>query len=114
MHRAGQLIRAWREAHSPPLSAEEFGALHGQPQAWPSRTVYGWEIHGKVPRAPVQRHLAQIGICQPADWLDAPLPTSDNTTMTTPDSHPFHALHSHGFVRVAHKQRALAAATPGH
>ena len=47
MHRAGEKIRAWREAQQPPLSAAEFGALHG----WPSRTVYGWETKGKIPRA---------------------------------------------------------------
>ena len=113
MHRAGQLIRAWREAQVPPLSAEEFGIVHGHPQAWPSRTVYGWEIRGKIPRAPVQRHLALLGICQPADWLDPPLSTLDDTAMTTADCHPFHALHSHGFVRVATSTPAVRTADIG-
>ena len=47
MHLAGHKIRLWREAHDPPLSAEEFGARYGDTQPWPSRTVYGWEAKGK-------------------------------------------------------------------
>ena len=39
MHLAGKKIRQWRDAHDPPLSAEEFGARYGEPDAWPSRTV---------------------------------------------------------------------------
>ena len=54
MHRAGQKIRAWREAHNPPLSAGEFGERYGAPKPWPSRTVYGWEAKGKIPRAAAQ------------------------------------------------------------
>ena len=69
MHRAGQKIRAWREAHTPPLSAGEFGDRYGSPGPWPSRTVYGWEAKGKIPRAAAQRRLAELGICQPEDWL---------------------------------------------
>jgi len=68
MHLAGYKIRRWRDAHSPPLSAEEFGAQYGDP--WPSRTIYGWESKGKIARAPVQRKLAGLGICAPEDWLE--------------------------------------------
>ena len=31
MHLAGHKIRFWREAHDPPLSAEEFGLLYANP-----------------------------------------------------------------------------------
>lgn len=101
MHKAGQKIRTWREAHVPPLSASEFGERYGAPGPWPSRTIYGWEAKGKVPRAAAQRRLAELGICQPEDWL---LPASDEDTATSPRGdrgHPFYAMHSHGFVRAA-------------
>ncbi|MBT2133389.1 NAD(+) synthase [Croceibacterium sp. LX-88] len=101
MHKAGQKIRAWREAHVPPLSAGEFGERYGAPGPWPSRTVYGWEAKGKIPRAAAQRRLAELGICRPEDWL---LPASDSepATGTRGDrGHPFYAMHSHGFVRAA-------------
>ena len=65
MHKAGRKIREWREAHVPPLSAGEFGTRYGAPQKWPSRTVYGWETKGKIPRPAVQKRLAELGICQP-------------------------------------------------
>ena len=73
MHLAGHKIRLWREAHDPPLSAEEFGARYGDTQPWPSRTVYGWEAKGKVARPKVQKRLSQLGICEPADWLEPAL-----------------------------------------
>ncbi len=100
MHKAGEKIRAWREAHDPPLSAGEFGERYGAPRPWPSRTVYGWEAKGKIPRAAAQRRLAELGVCQPEDWL---LPAKDTGG---PDSsaergHPFFALHTHGMVRAA-------------
>src|SRR6186997_2182065 len=101
MHKAGQKIRAWREAQSPPLSAGEFGQRYGAPEPWPSRTVYGWEAKGKIPRAAAQRRLAELGVCRPEDWL---LPAE--APATGPDArgeraHPFFDLHTHGFVRVA-------------
>ena len=99
MHKAGQKIRAWREAQSPPLSAGEFGQRYGAPEPWPSRTVYGWEARGKIPRAAAQRRLAELGVCRPEDWL---LPAEG--IATEPDAergHPFYAMHGHGFVRVA-------------
>jgi NAD+ synthase (glutamine-hydrolysing) len=96
MHRAGEKIRAWRENHSPPLSAAEFGEKLGKPSAWPSRTVYGWEKHGKIPRAGIQKRLAELGICDPADWLE---PASE--AQAKPRGHPFFDMHNHGFVRVA-------------
>ncbi len=110
MHRAGQLIREWREARPAPLSAAEFGMQYGEPDAWPSRTVYGWEVKGKIPRAPIQRRLAQLGICLPADWLEPPLPPTEIRAMTISDSQPFHALHSHGFVRIATSTPAVRTA----
>ena len=68
MHRAGQKIRLWREQQSPPLSAEEFGLRYGEPEPWPSRTVYGWESRGKIARAGVQKRLAALGVCEPGDF----------------------------------------------
>ncbi len=101
MHKAGQKIRAWREAHDPPLSAGEFGERYGVPRPWPSRTVYGWEAKGKIPRAAAQRRLAELGICRPEDWLlpaDAPVA---GPNARGERAHPFFDLHTHGFVRVA-------------
>ena len=72
MHLAGYKLRQWRETHQPPLSAEQFGARYGQPKPWPSRTVYGWEAKGKIARASVQKRLADLGVCEPADWLPLP------------------------------------------
>ncbi len=105
MHKAGARIRAWREAHDPPLSAEEFGARYGEPEPWPSRTVYGWEAKGRIARSAVQKRLANLGICEPADWHEpAPPEPSDRkgpSSMAASDTHPFFDLHTHGFVRVA-------------
>ena len=104
MHLAGSKIRQWREAHHPPLSADEFGMRYGQPAPWPSRTVYGWEAKGKIARASVQKRLAELGICKPADWLE---PASDNpdekgpASMSGTETPPFFDLHTHGFVRIA-------------
>lgn len=104
MHEAGRKIRAWRECHDPPLTAEEFGRIYGDPQPWPSRTVYGWETKGKIPRAAVQRKLAELGIANPADWLEPfqhPAHSPENTPDMTDQTHPFFALHTHGLVRIA-------------
>ena len=65
MHRAGEKIRAWRESQRPPLTAAEFGRKFGDPEPWPSRTVYGWETRGKIPRPGIQKRLADLGICDP-------------------------------------------------
>src|SRR5690606_40495234 len=99
MHLAGEKIRAWREGREPPLSAGEFGAHYGVPEPWPSRTVYGWEAQGKIPRAAAQRRLAELGICQPEDWL-RPAAHRGEQPMTGRD-HPFYCMHGHGFVRAA-------------
>src|SRR3546814_18164562 len=109
MHRAGFLIRQWREAHAPPLSAEEFGARYGDP--WPSRTVYGWESKGKIARARVQMRLAQLGICSPQDWLEAvnapPAQSLPRASMRkkapakNSAAHPFSALRTHGLYPAA-------------
>ena len=104
MHKAGRKIREWRDAHDPPLNAEQFGALYGEPHAWPSRTVYGWESKGKIARSAVQKRLAELDICDPADWHEPALPgmetlAKDTTRMS--DTHPFYDLHTHGLVRVA-------------
>ncbi len=99
MHKAGEKIRAWRESRRPPLTAAEFGQKFGEPEPWPSRTVYGWETRGKIPRPGIQKRLAELGICQPDDWLepaeDAPDPQAGERI------HPFYDMHRHGFVRVA-------------
>ena len=102
MHRAGQKIRLWRERQSPPLTAEQFGLRYGEPEPWPSRTVYGWEAKGKIARAGVQKRLAALGICEPGDWLEpvAGQPhTEEDRRMGA--THPFHDIHTHGMVRVA-------------
>ncbi len=104
MHRAGARIRAWREAHDPPLSAAQFGSRYGTPEPWPSRTVYGWEAKGRIARASVQKHLAQLGICQPADWLEPvpdPVREKGPASMSGTDVHRFFDFHTHGFVRLA-------------
>lgn len=100
MHKAGQKIRAWREAHIPPLSAEEFGERYGAPERWASRTVYGWEAKGKVARPPVQKRLAELGICEPADWVE-PVRDTGDTRLAASGGHGFYDMHRHGFVRVA-------------
>ncbi len=105
MHKAGKLIREWRQAHDPPLSAEEFGARYGAPKPWRGQTVYNWEARGKIARPAVQKRLAELGICRPSDWLEAadgqrsagygPETSQDGAT------HPFYSLHRQGLVRVA-------------
>jgi len=107
MHLAGFKIRQWREAHDPPLSAEEFGERYGDP--WPSRTVYGWEAKGKIARAPVQKKLAELGVCEPSDWLEpaksapagARSVAARQASADSSSQHPFYQLRTHGFVRVA-------------
>ena len=107
MHLAGQKIRQWREAHDPPLSAEEFGERYGDP--WPSRTVYGWEAKGKIARAPVQKKLAELGVCEPSDWLepvsgvasDVAKAAKGRARSKSSEQHPFYDMRRHGFVRVA-------------
>ncbi len=101
MHLAGRKIRAWREAHDPPLSAAEFGAQYGAPEAWPSRTVYGWEAKGKVPRQPTQKRLAALGICEPADFLEPADEQNESEPAMSESSFDFFDMHSHGFVRIA-------------
>ena len=101
MHKAGQKIRAWREAHVPPLSAGEFGERYGAPEPWPSRTVYGWEAKGKIPRAAAQRRLAELGICRPEDWLLPAEGPAEGPDTRGERAHPFFDMHTHGFVRVA-------------
>ena len=101
MHLAGQKIRNWREAHKPPLSAEEFGAQYGSPKPWPSRTVYGWEAKGKVPRKATQLRLAELGICEPADFLEPANNGTENPQAMSDTPFDFFDMHAHGFVRVA-------------
>lgn len=104
MHEAGRKLRAWRESRDPPLTAEEFGRAYGNPDPWPSRTVYGWETKGKIPRAAAQRRLAELGIADAADWLQPamqPATPQETTPPMTDPTHPFFALHTHGLVRIA-------------
>ncbi|WP_095011696.1 NAD(+) synthase [Tsuneonella mangrovi] len=104
MHEAGRKLREWRENRDPPLTAGEFGRLFGLPKPWPSRTVYGWETKGKIPRAAIQRRLAELGIADPADWL---VPARNQRSIhkggpaTKGEAHPFYSIHAHGLVRVA-------------
>jgi NAD+ synthase (glutamine-hydrolysing) len=116
MHKAGEKIRAWREAHDPPLSAGEFGQRYGEPAPWPSRTVYGWETKGKIARPAVQRRLAQLGICEPEDWLDSTTPSPDakETAGMSEREHPFYDMHAHGFVRVATSTPSVRTADVAH
>lgn len=103
MHAAGAKIRKWREAHDPPLTAEEFGVRYGFPEPWPSRTVYGWEAKGRIARPGVQKRLDELDICSPADWLESAQTPSEqeHTIMAESDTHPFYDMHTHGFVRIA-------------
>ncbi|MEO1968283.1 MAG: NAD(+) synthase [Sphingomonadaceae bacterium] len=97
MHRAGNLLKAWRAKQSPPLSVEQFAALYG----FKTQTVFGWESKGRIARPQAQRKLAELGICEAADWIthvDSRL-TADDTIAG--DSNRFYDLHTHGFVRVA-------------
>ncbi len=99
MHKAGEKIRAWRERQRPPLTAAEFGQKYGEPEPWPSRTVYGWETRGKIPRPNIQKRLTELGICDPGDWLEPPSDTASRPA--DPKAHTFYDMHRHGFVRVA-------------
>lgn len=107
MHKAGELIREWRLAHDPPLSAEEFGARYGEPASWRGQTVYNWEARGKIARPAAQRRLAELGICTPSDWLEPVAVEVDETRVAEAPlaserrDHPFYSLHRQGFVRVA-------------
>ena len=98
MHRAGQKLKAWRLAQKPPLSAEEFASRHG----FKTQTVFGWESKGRIARAQAQRTLSELGICEPADWIEpAENQQKETRPMASGDTHPFFDLHTHGFVRVA-------------
>jgi len=107
MHKAGRLIREWRLAHDPPLSAEEFGERYGRPGPWRGQTVYNWEARGKIARPAAQRRLAELGICRPSDWLepaDAGLGgrrQAEALPASGTGDHPFYSLHRQGLVRVA-------------
>src|SRR6476660_6298368 len=96
MHRAGQLLKAWRLRHDPPLSVEQFAERFG----FKTQTVFGWESKGRIPRADAQRRLAEIGIAQPADWIAAASPEAAAKPADAA-AHPFYDMHGHGFVRVA-------------
>lgn len=96
MHKAGQLLRAWRQRQTPPISVEQFAERHGfKPQ-----TVFGWESKGRIARADAQRRLAELGIAQPADWISPAVPEA-GATPANAAAHRFYDMHSHGFVRVA-------------
>jgi NAD+ synthase (glutamine-hydrolysing) len=107
MHKAGKLIREWRLAHDPPLSAEEFGARYGEPASWRGQTIYNWEARGKIARPAAQRRLAQLGICRPSDWIERAADDAAETRdpvialASGAGDHPFYSLHRQGLVRVA-------------
>lgn len=80
-HLAGYKIRAFREARG--LSAAEFGQQFGRPAPWPARTVYGWETLGKIPTdRKVASYLAEVGVCDPADWLQEPAEPTPQSAAT--------------------------------
>ncbi len=64
-HRAGQKIRAFRNALTPPLSAEDFADLYGFSRA----PMYRWEVEGIVPVFTTIMKFKELGICEPEDWL---------------------------------------------
>ncbi|MXP29199.1 NAD(+) synthase [Porphyrobacter algicida] len=97
MHKAGNLLKAWRTRQSPPLSVEQFAAQNG----FKTQTVFGWESKGRIARPQAQRKLAELGICQPADWIAAATEHDLETAPTSTRAHRFYDMHSHGFVRVA-------------
>ena len=97
MHKAGNLLKAWRARQSPPLSVEQFAAQNG----FKTQTVFGWESKGRIARPQAQRKLAELGICQPADWIAAAPEQDLETAPTATRTHRFYDMHSHGFVRVA-------------
>jgi NAD+ synthase (glutamine-hydrolysing) len=96
MHRAGQLLRAWRLRQNPPISVEQFAQSFG----FKTQTVFGWESKGRIARADAQRTLAELGIAQPADWL-APVVPQAVARPADGTAHPFFDMHRHGFVRIA-------------
>ncbi len=96
MHRAGQLLKAWRLRQQPPQSVEQFAERFG----FKTQTVFGWEGKGRIPRADAQRRLAEIGIAQPADWIAAAAPEAAAHPADAA-AHAFYDLHTHGFVRLA-------------
>lgn len=96
MHRAGQILRAWRTRQKPPLSVEQFAQAFG----FKTQTVFGWESKGRIARPDAQRKLAELGIVQPDDWL-APAATHGEGNSPGAVGHPFFDMHRHGFVRVA-------------
>lgn len=67
LHLAGHKIRQWREASG--LSAEQLGERLDPKGIVSRHTVYGWEQRGKVAKPPMQRRLADMGICAADDWL---------------------------------------------
>ena len=96
MHRAGQMLRAWRLRHQPALSVEQFAERFG----FKAQTVFGWEGKGRIARAAAQRRLAELGIAQPADWIASAAPEAAARPADAA-AHAFYDMHRHGFVRVA-------------
>ncbi len=96
MHRAGQLLRAWRSRQTPALSVEQFAARYG----FKAQTVFGWEAKGRIARAGAQRKLAELGIAEPADWIAGARPDATPRPADA-SAHGFFDCHTHGFVRVA-------------
>ena len=67
-HRAGAKIRAFREKHR--LSAEELGKRINPPAQIPAQTIYNWEARGKLAHLTLVCRLAELGICEPGDWIE--------------------------------------------
>ncbi len=52
----------------------------------------------------MQKRLSQLGICEPADWLEPQIigaSQKERAAKMASDTHPFFDLHTHGFVRAA-------------
>ena len=96
MHRAGQMLRAWRMRQQPPISVEQFADRYG----FKTQTVFGWESKGRIARVEAQRRLAELGIAQPADWIASAAPEAAAKPADAA-AHRFYDMHTHGFVRVA-------------
>ena len=96
MHRAGQMLKAWRLRHEPPLSVEQFADRFG----FKTQTVFGWESKGRIARPDAQRRLAQLGVAQPADWIASAAPEAA-ARPADGAAHAFYDMHTHGFVRIA-------------
>lgn len=74
MHRAGQKIKAWRARKGPQMTQLALADLIGCNVSW----VVKLENYGALPGLKVALRLAQLGVCEPTEFLDPPLPENDS------------------------------------